>query len=108
MNEYTDLVAKMVACILFEAYDNYRMWILSRRRTAFMRKLLLKPVLVSDENVEILNHILILTSETDFKPIPQHWDSCSKRRDQSGVSGRRVGTYWFYYNSYMCMRILER
>lgn len=54
---YTEMVAKTIVFILFEAYDNYRTWRLSRRMIEIMRKLSPKSVLESGCNVEELSYI---------------------------------------------------
>lgn len=77
---YTEFVAKTVAFVLFDAYDNFCIWRLSRRMSEFMQKLSLKSVLGSDRNVEEFTHILSLIAEINFRQVPQHWGSRSKRR----------------------------
>lgn len=105
---YTEFVAKTVAFVLFDAYDNFRLWRLSPRMIEFMWKLDLKPVLGSERNIDEFEYMLGMIEDTDFKRLPQHWGSRSKRRDVSDLSGRGVGADWFYYNPYSRKAITER
>lgn len=63
---YFELGAKTVALVLFDVYKNYCVWSLSRRMTTFMQKLLLKPVLGSDHNVEEFECFMNCISEMNF------------------------------------------
>lgn len=67
---YTELAAKTVEFILFDAYNNYRTRKLSRQMIAFMRKLSLKPILGSERNVEEFEYNLNLIYEMDFRRLP--------------------------------------
>lgn len=69
---YTIFVAKSVAFFLFDRYEKFRLWSLLRRMIEFMRELVFKPVLGSDQNVEEFEYILNLTSGTYFRWLPQH------------------------------------
>lgn len=69
---YTKLVAKTVVFIVFDAYNNYRIWRLLRRTIAHMRKLSLKPDLESDRIFEEFEIILYLISEIYFRRLLQH------------------------------------
>lgn len=60
------MVAKTVASVLFDAYDNHRIWRLSRRMIEFIQKLLPKSVPESNRNVKEFGYILNLTSEANF------------------------------------------
>lgn len=82
---YTKLVTNTVAFVLFDVYDNYRIWRLSRHMIAFMQRLSLNPVQGSDKNPEEFVYILSLECETDSWRISQHCSSRSERRDQLDV-----------------------
>ena len=105
---YTEKTARTSAFVLFDAYDNFRIWKLSRKMIRFMRKLDLRLVLGSARNVEEFNHILGLIERTRFKRLPSHWGSNSKRRNQSVGLGKRRGGDWCYYNPYTRKRITEK
>lgn len=69
---YAKLVAKTVALLVYDAYENYRRWRFLRQLIGFMQKLSLKPVLGSERNVEEFEYILNRISRTDFRHLPQH------------------------------------
>lgn len=107
MARYTKLALKTGVLFLFDDV-NYRIWRLSRRAIAFMQKLLLKPVLGSDQNIEELKCFLNLKIEANSQRLWQNCSFCSTWHNQSYMLGRRVGDNWCYYSPYLCMQILGR
>lgn len=88
--DYTGFVAKTVAFDLFDAYDDYRIWRLSRQMIEFTRKLTFKLVLESGRSVEDFTRILSPKYETVFQQLLQHRGSRSRRCDHSDKLGKRA------------------
>lgn len=87
----TELVAKTDTFALFDAYETYRIWKLSSEMIEFMRRLSLKPVLLSDQNVKEFEYILELIFGTKFLRLLQHFGSCSRRCGWFNVLAQKVG-----------------
>lgn len=65
----------------------------------FMKKVWLKPVLGSDQDVEECEHTLCVLSGKEFWRLPQHLGSRSKQHDQSDLLKQRVEFDWCYHSA---------
>jgi len=88
----TEKAAKTAAVIMMDAYDNYRLWIVSERMCGFLKKLNMKPILGSDANVTEFASMLELIEATNFRRLPSSWRSNAKRR------GNQPGADFMYYD----------
>lgn len=105
---YTELLSQTIVFVLFDAYNNYRIWKFSRRMIASLRKLSVKPVSRRPQNVKAFDCILHHISEKDFRRLPKNRGFRSKRRDPLDVLRQGAGADLCCYNGCRRMRILER
>lgn len=68
----------MAAYILFESYDNYRLWPLIRALIRHIRELDLLCVVGSKKNSDDLRHLLDVVEATDFAGLNPNWASCGR------------------------------
>lgn len=94
---YTEFVARVCALLLFEAYDNVRLWAVGHDLCCIALELSLEPMLGSMENVNGGTHILGVIEETRFEKLPDRW--CLRDEHSSGSVGRTGGGVdHMYYN----------
>lgn len=94
---YTTFAACVAAYILFEVYDNYRLWALSRDLLRDIRKLDLVRVFGWEANFDELRRLLEVIEATDVAGLNPNWTP--RGRLQSLSPGRHgPGADWFYYN----------
>lgn len=94
---YTEFAACVGAYILFEAYDNYRLWALSPDMIRDIRVLDLVRVVGSQRNADELLRLLTVIESTDFASLNPAWTT--RGRITSYSPGRRgPGADWLYYN----------
>ena len=68
---YTEFAAVTAAFLLWDAYDNRRLWYLSRHMIRFIRELDLGPVLGSAENYQEVLRFLNLIEAKDWSTVPE-------------------------------------
>ncbi|MEM9094860.1 MAG: hypothetical protein AAGC62_07800, partial [Pseudomonadota bacterium] len=97
---FTEHAAKTAAFILFEAYDNFKLWWLSSRLIEGIRRLPLAEILGNQANANELRRLLDVIESTDFAELPPSWRLRTRRNDGKEFSpGRRGrGGDWVYYD----------
>ena len=96
----TEHAAKTAAFLLFEAYDNFKLWAIPQVLIDGIRRLPLARVLGNQANADELLRLLLVIESTDFEELPNGWRSRTRRSDGKEFSpGRRgVGADWVYYD----------
>ena len=95
---FTEWAARVAAYILWDAYDNYRLWALSPRLIGFVRNLDLSQVLGSRENENEMLDFLVLIERKDWSTVPREWSHRPSNGppDQSPGPVGQFGDFFYY------------
>lgn len=94
---YTEMVIKTAAFLLFEVYDNFRLWALSPHTIEFIRTLDLDSALGSRSNATEILRLCTVIENKDYTRLPTEWRVRGHGVSLSG--GRRsAGADWMYYD----------
>ena len=88
---YTEFVAQVAAFVLWDAYDNRRLWALSPDMIRFIRELDLSRVLGSAENFQELLRLVNRIEQKDWLTVPE--TNSSRSRGARGGPGRQSRRY---------------
>lgn len=96
---YTEMAAKTAAFVLFDAYDQFRLWALSSLMIEHIRALNLVAVLGNGQNADELLEFLLKIEATDFAALPSSWTA--RGRGVSAAPGRSgPGADFVWYDPY--------
>ena len=84
---YTEFAAKVAAFVLFEVYDHFRLWALSRDCLLLFDNLDLSCILVNERNASEFRCLCDVIRSTDFERYPREW---RRRGSHDASAGRRV------------------
>lgn len=94
---YTEFVFRVVAFLLFEAYDNCKIWAVSPDLCRLAREVNLEPALGSMGNVNEALRIIGVIENTRFESLPERWRN--RGGYDSGSIGRAgAGADYLFYN----------
>ena len=97
---YTEWAARVAAYVLWDAYDNFRLWCLSSTLIEFIRRLNLSQVLGSSANAAELLDYLTEIEGTDWTTVPVEWTHRPASSSATDLSPGRVGEGgdFFYFD----------
>lgn len=103
---YTEFVLRVVAFLLFEAYDNIRAWAVSKDLIRLARGLNLEPSLGSMENVNEALRLLTAVEATRFDTLPERWRM--RGTYEAGSIGRAgAGADYVFFNVFLNRPVSE-
>lgn len=96
---YTEMAAKTAAFVLFDAYDQFRLWALSSLMIEHIRALDLVAVLGNRQNADELLEFLLKIEATNFASLPSSWTA--RGQSVSAAPGRSgPGADFVWYDPY--------
>ena len=104
---YTEFVLRVAAYLLFDAYDNLRVWAMSPDMTRLLKEIDLVGPLGSEANSTEALRIVAAIESINFDNQPENWRS--RGNYASGSTGRNgPGADYVYYNVCQDRLITER
>lgn len=107
MVAYTGVLAPTLASLLLEAYDNLRVWEVSRNTWVLARDLKLEPILRSIENVTEALRAIEVVENARFSTFPERW-CCHGDYDTGSVGLVGSSANHLYYNVFNNHELTEK
>ena len=95
---YTEWAVKTAVFILWDVYDNCRLWYLQPTTIDHLKRLDLRVPLGGSDNSSEFRRLLAVIEQTDWSAVPKEWSRRGKlnRRDHSKGRDAEAGDYIFY------------